>query len=296
MRLPYAIEVIGFADEEGVRFQSSYLGSKALAGTLTDADLKRTDTDRVTVAQAIRRFGGNPSKLATARVDARRLLGYLEVHIEQGPVLEERNLALGVVTAIAGQTRVALTFKGRAGHAGTTPMRLRRDALCAAAEFVSAVEARARAETALVGTVGEITAMPGASNVIPGEVRLSLDVRHAEDAVRLRAAKELERKAVKIAARRRMKLEWRLVQQTTAMQCDARLSGLLADAVRQHQRKVIRLPSGAGHDAAVLGRITPAAMLFVRCKGGISHHPDESVSSHDVEIAMRTVNSFLLMV
>lgn len=299
IKLPFEIEVVGFADEEGVRYQSTYLGSRVLAGTFNSRDLKRRDADGNSMAEAIRRFGGNPKGLSRAKVNPKRLLGYAEVHIEQGPVLEQKNLSIGVVTAIAGQTRLRLTFTGRAGHAGTTPMNLRRDALCAAAKFISAVEASAgsrrgnEAESGLVATVGEITAAPGASNVIPGEVRLSLDVRHAKDTVRVHAVTALKKEAARIARNRNIKLSTEIVHQSAAVLCDRRLSRLLSDAARLHQRPVPSLPSGAGHDAAAIAAITPVAMLFVRCKGGISHHPDESVSETDIRVAISVLIDFL---
>jgi allantoate deiminase len=298
-RLPFAIEVIGFADEEGVRYQSTYLGSRAIAGEFSPVDLKRIDVDDVTMAQAIRSFGGNPNALTKARLNPALLLGYVEVHIEQGPVLEQKNQPVGVVTAIAGQTRLRLTLTGRAGHAGTTPMNLRRDALCAAAEFISTVETFARsrsgdvADSGLVATVGEITASPGASNVIPGEVRLSLDIRHANDSIRARTVATLKKKAGEIARRRHIKLSVEVVHQSGAVTCDRRLSSLLAEAAADHQKQVPLLPSGAGHDAAAMAAITPVAMLFVRCKGGISHHPDECARIEDVRTAISVLGDFI---
>src|ERR1043165_5633654 len=253
-RLPFAIEVVGFADEEGVRYQSTYLGSRVLAGTFNSRDLKRIDSDGIGMDEAIRRFGGNPESLSKAKINSKRLLGYVEVHIEQGPVLEKKNLSLGVVTAIAGQTRLRIRVIGRAGHAGTTPMNLRRDALCAAAEFISAVETVARkgANAGLVATVGQITALPGASNVIPGEVMLSLDVRHAKDSVRDRAVAELREKAAEIVRRRKIDISVEVVQQSAAVACERGLSALLAKSVRRYQKEVLSLPSGAGHDAAAM--------------------------------------------
>jgi allantoate deiminase len=298
-RLPFAIEVIGFADEEGVRYQSTYLGSRLLTGNLNPKDLKRLDPDGITMAQAIRSFGGNPDALSKAKMDPARLLGYVEVHIEQGPVLEQKNLPVGIVTAIAGQTRMRLTFTGRAGHAGTTPMNLRRDALCAAAEFISTVETFAlshrgnRADSGLVATVGEITALPGASNVIPGQVSLSLDVRHAKDSVRHRAVAILKEKAIQIAHRRNIRFSAEVTHQSLAVACDRHFSSLLAKAATSHQNRVPLLPCGAGHDAAALAAIIPVAMLFVRCKGGISHHPDESVSVQDVRTAISVTIDFI---
>ena len=293
MRLPFAIKVVGFADEEGVRFQAAYLGSKSLAGTFARADLQRKDAVGVSLSEAIRSFGGDPKRVVARRRRPGQLVGYLEVHIEQGPILEQQKLALGVVTAIAGQSRATVAFKGSAGHAGTTPINLRHDALCAAAEFTLAVEALACRKKRLVATVGETTVLPGASNVIPGEVRLSLDVRHPNDAARQQSATELRRRARGIAAARHVKLHWQSVQETPAVQCDKRLTALLSEAVKRRQRRTVHLHSGAGHDAAVMAAITPVAMLFVRCKGGISHHPDESASAKDIEMALKVLEEFV---
>jgi len=293
LRLPFAIEVIGFADEEGVRYQSACLGSRAAAGTFDEADLCRKDADGVSMAEAIRRFGGQPARLSQARLDASRLLGYVEAHIEQGPVLGQKNLALGIVTAIAGQTRLKFTFAGQAGHAGTTPMRLRRDALCAAAEFILAVENHARKRSGLVATVGQLQVEPNASNVVPGAVTLTLDVRHQRDYVRQAAVERFRKVARRIGAVRGVKVSPQLVQQTASVPCSRRLSGLLEGAARGHQAEVVALPSGAGHDAAILAKITPVAMLFIRCKDGISHHPAESVKVQDVRVALAVMNDFL---
>jgi len=293
VRLPFSIEVIGFADEEGVRYQSAYLGSHALAGALSHEDLRRTDAEGVTMAEAMRQFGGNPEALASVRLEPGKLVGYVEVHIEQGPVLEQKGLAVGVVIAIAGQTRAKVTFTGRAGHAGTTPMNLRRDALCAAAQFILAVEALARRRDGLAATVGEICALPGAGNVIPGEVRLSIDVRHPEDEAREAACHELRERAAKITEERNLRLNWQVVHQIAAVACDRRLSGLLSEAVSRHQSELVLLPSGAGHDAAALSAITPVAMLFVRCKDGLSHHPNESAQIEDVRTAIEVLHDFI---
>jgi allantoate deiminase len=293
VRLPFTIEVCGFADEEGVRYQSAYLGSRAAAGLFDDTELRRKDDRGVLMADAIRRFGGQPARLKQARFDARRLLGYVEVHIEQGPALEDENAAVGIVTAIAGQSRFLFTFTGQAGHAGTTPMRSRRDALCAAAEFILAAEEYAERKAGLVATVGQIQAEPNASNVIPGTVTLTLDVRHQTDSARRAAGAQLQRLARQTATARHLKVSAQLVQQTPSVACSRKLSGMLERTARTHQSQVIRLPSGAGHDAAILARITPVAMLFIRCKGGISHHPDESASRQDVRVALAVLNDFL---
>ena len=294
--LPYALEVLAFADEEGVRYGTGYLGSSVVAGCFDSADLQRRDSAGVTLADALRAFGGDPEGLTGARRDPADLIGYHEVHIEQGPVLEAEDVPLGVVTAIAGQSRARIAFTGEAGHAGTVPMGLRRDALCAAAEFVSAVEAVARAHDDAVATVGELEVQHGASNVIPGRVVLSLDVRHADDSVRESVGAELFDRADAIANARALVLEWDAVQETRAVDCSRDLTELVAEAVAASSHPVVRLASGAGHDAVMLSRIAPIAMLFVRCAGGVSHNPAESVTAEDVAAAIEVTTKFLELV
>jgi allantoate deiminase len=287
---PYALEVYAFADEEGVRYGTAYLGSGVVAGRFDPATLDRRDADGIAMGDAIRDFGGNPEQLTAARRDPSDLLGYLEVHIEQGPVLEAREVPLGVVTAIIGQTRATVTFTGVAGHAGTVPMDLRHDAVTGAAEWILAVEGLARAQDDLVATVGEVSVEPGASNVVPGRAVLSLDVRHADDGARAAARDALREHAHAIAAARGLSLEWEVVQETAAVACDPALTELLAAAIGDD---VVRLASGAGHDAAVMAAIAPVAMVFVRCAGGVSHHPDEAVAPADVQAAIETVERFV---
>lgn len=292
-RLPFDIDVLGFGDEEGIRYSTACLGSRVLAGTFDRRDLKRRDANGVTMREAIREFGGRPQALSGARFDPERLLGYAEIHIEQGPVLEQQNLAVGVVSAIGGQTRARISFTGQAGHAGTTPMNLRRDALCGAAEFISVVEALARKQRGLVATVGELKVLRGASNVIPGQVQLSLDVRHAEDARRRAACAELKKRGRAIASERKLRFEWKPVSESPAIRCDRWLSQLMKEAVQRQQGSAVSLPSGAGHDAAAIAAIAPVTMLFVRCKNGLSHHPAEYASKRDVGIAMAVLVDFL---
>jgi len=294
-RLPFAIELFAFADEEGLRFHSSYLGSKVVAGTFDPATLRLADTEGVTLAEAMRAFGGNPDVLQASKRDDSDLLGYCEVHIEQGPVLESLNLPVGVVSSIAGQSRIAVNFTGVAGHAGTVPMSLRHDALCAAAEFVLAVEELGQGLPGLVATVGQMNVQPGASNVIPGLVTLSLDVRHQDDAVREQACRQLQERANKIGASRRVSANWQPLQPHRTVPCSPRLTQLLAQAIEAAQHPVYPLPSGAGHDAVALSDLTEIAMLFVRCKGGISHHPAESVTQADVAAAIEVLEQFLVL-
>jgi allantoate deiminase len=271
--LPFNLEVVGFSDEEGVRYQTAYLGSRALAGTLTAADLTR-------IAE---------KQIVKARRSRGEFLGYAEVHIEQGPVLEQHNLPVGVVTAIAGQSRLRVEFHGVAGHAGTVPMDLRQDALAGAAELVLAAE-----HCGVLGTVGKLEVTPGASNVIPGHVQFTLDVRDQNDARRLAAVRRLHAQAKAIAKTRRLKLTWSRVQQTAAVQCDKMLTQLFSKCVAQRGLRVLKLPSGAGHDAVALAAICPVAMLFIRCKGGISHNPAESVKAADVRVAVEVLADFIV--
>jgi hydantoinase/carbamoylase family amidase len=290
--LPYAIEVVAFADEEGTRYGTSYLGSRAFAGCFKEGWLERRDADGVTMREALSTFGGSPEGIAGSSPEPKDLIGYYEVHIEQGPALESQDLSLGVVTAIAGQTGATVTFSGVAGHAGTVPMPLRRDALAAAAEWILAAETLARQHDGLVATVGQLTLEPGAGNVIPGRAELSLDLRHAEDSVRIRAGDELRRHADAIAASRRVGVEWKS-HETAAVNLSPELTDHLAEAVAASGRPVVRLPSGAGHDAAIVSMIAPAAMLFVRCAGGVSHNPAESVTVEDVAAAIDVTTRFL---
>jgi allantoate deiminase len=294
-RLPFAIEVLGFADEEGLRYHTAYIGSRAVMGIFDVSTLELRDDEDVTLADAIRQAGGNPDPdvLRTSRWQRENLMGYCEVHIEQGPVLEARNLPVGVVSAISGQNRYALTFGGKAGHAGTVPMQLRQDALCAASEFVLATESLARATPGLVATVGKLTVRPGASNVIPGHVTLSLDVRHQDAIVLEQACEQLYAKGGQIGRERGIEVAWQTIQKDQTIPCDPHLVGMLERAIERVGYPAFTLPSGAGHDGVSLSKLTNIAMLFVRCKGGVSHHPDESVTVEDVGVALNVMDQFL---
>jgi len=285
-RLPFGIEVVGFSEEEGVRFGTPFIGSRALIGRLDQELLDAQDAQGFSVRQAIENFGLNPAEIAQAE-QKRDTLGYLEFHIEQGPVLETLNQPLAAVEAIAGQSRLEFTFLGRANHAGTTPMHLRGDALAAAAEWIGAVERVAQGVSGLVATVGKIEARPGAANVIAAEARLTLDVRHSSDDIRVRAVGDLIRQAQGIAARRGLSVResTRLSQRAVAM--DPFLTGEIEQAILKTGCKPHRMVSGAGHDAMILAEKTPAAMIFLRTPGGISHDPAESVAVDDVEKAIQ---------
>jgi allantoate deiminase len=292
-RLPFAVEVVGFADEEGVRFNATLLGSRAMAGTFDLADLDRRDAEGKSMREALSDSGLDPAAIGQAARSRDELLAYAELHIEQGPVLEEAGLPVGVVTAINGGNRFAIELTGMAGHAGTVPMRLRRDALAAAAECVLAVELLAGAEHDVVATIGKIEALPGAINVIPGRARFSLDVRAPTDTQRERAVAAIRGAFADIARRRRMALDIKPVWEAKTTACATWLQDQLAAAIEAEAIPVRRLPSGAGHDGMAMIAIADIGMLFVRCKGGISHNPAEAISEADAEVAARVFLRFI---
>jgi allantoate deiminase len=284
-RLPFAIEVIAFSEEEGVRFGTPFIGSRALVGRLDDQLLNTQDAQGIRMRKVIENFGLNPEKIPQAEI-GNDALGYLEFHIEQGPVLESLNQPLAAVEAIAGQSRLEFTFVGRANHAGTTPMHLRRDAIAGAAEWIGAVERLAREVAGLVATVGKIEARPGAGNVIAAETRLSLDVRHRIDDVRVRAVDDLIRQANEIAARRGLTVRERVLLSQPAVAMDTFLTTEIERAILETGCTPHRVVSGAGHDAMIMAEKIPSAMIFLRTPGGISHDPAESVAVEDVEKAI----------
>jgi allantoate deiminase len=284
-KFPFAIEVVGFSEEEGVRFGTPFIGSRALVGTLDDELLGRQDAKGLSIRQAIEDFGLNPAEIVQAAI-GNNVLGYLEFHIEQGPVLENAGRPLGVVEAIAGQSRLEFTFEGHANHAGTTPMNLRRDAIAAAAEWIGTVERRAQSATGLVATVGAIQAKPGTSNVIAGHTRVSLDVRHQDDALRKTAVEYFNLEAEDIARRRRLSVQATTLMDQRAVPMDRFLIGQIDQAVAKAGCEPYRIVSGAGHDAMIMAAKVPSAMIFLRTPGGISHDPAESVETGDVTKAI----------
>jgi allantoate deiminase len=290
--LPFAIEVIGFSEEEGVRFSKPFLGSLALGGKLDADTLARTDRSGISVRHAIDDYGLDPTQLPAAAL-ANETFAYLEFHIEQGPVLESENASLGIVEALVGQTRMELIFAGQANHAGTTPMHMRHDALAAAAEWIVAVEAYAGSHVGLVATVGKVEAAPGAGNVIAGQVIASLDVRHADDRVREASVLAIRKHAETAAASRGVHVTSARQLEQPAVPLDPRLTALLGKAAAQAGFPARRMTSGAGHDAMILAPRIPSAMLFLRSPGGLSHHPDETVLPQDVEAALVTAMEFL---
>lgn len=289
LRLPFALEVLAFGDEEGVRFPTTLTGSRALAGTLGSDALGARDADGITVREALTAFGCDPEDILPAARDPRRVLGYLEVHIEQGTRLETEDLPVGLVSGISGAMRLSIEVEGTSGHAGTLAMDRRSDALCGAAEMVLAIEARALALGDLLATVGCIQVRSGAVNVVPGAATFTLDVRAFDDELRRSTLEAMLADAGDIAFRRGLRLRHRIEYDQATTQCDTRLLGFFSEAMEQHGLRPIFLASGAGHDGLAVAALCPIAMLFVRCRGGISHHPAEGVENADMETAALTL-------
>jgi allantoate deiminase len=290
LRLPFAIEVMGFADEEGVRFASTLLGSRAVAGTFDESVLGSKDSAGISMRDALTKFGLDPDHIGAAARARSELLAYVELHIEQGPVLEGLNLPVGGVSAIAGATRLAASLTGMAGHAGTVPMLLRRDALAGAAECIVEIEEFCRTDRdGLVGTVGYIHATPGATNVIPGQVSFTIDIRAPSDPHRNLAVADIVRRIENIAERRKLALQLDVTHENRTVPCAPWLRRQVADAIAAEGFRAFELPSGAGHDGMAIIDIADVAMLFVRCRGGVSHHPDEHVETADAEAGARVL-------
>jgi N-carbamoyl-L-amino-acid hydrolase len=289
-KLPFHLDVIAFSEEEGVRFASSFLGSSAVAGKFDQALLERQDADGHSLAAVMRDGELDPARIPALARRPEELLGYLEVHIEQGPILLEEGLPVGIVGAIAGSVRCLVTITGTAGHAGTVPMARRHDAAAAAAELILYVERRCAQAPTLVGTVGQLAVPNGAINIIPGRCELSLDIRAADDVTRDAAIADIMTEMKRIADRRGVHIESKEVQRTAAVACSPRLQALLADAVSRAGVKPRYLASGAGHDAMMFDGLTELAMLFVRCgNGGVSHSPREIITAEDADVAARVM-------
>jgi allantoate deiminase len=290
LRLPFAIEVTGFADEEGVRFASTLLGSRAVAGTFNESVFGTRDKSGISMRDALVKFGLDPDHIGAAARIRSELLAYVELHIEQGPVLETQNVPVGVVTAIAGATRLAARLTGMAGHAGTVPMTMRRDALAGAAECISKIEELCLTDHGgLVGTVGYIHATPGATNVIPGQAHFTIDMRAPTDTHRKKAVSDIVRQIEVIAKRRKLQLQVDVTHENRTVPCASWLKAQVAEAVAAEGYPVFELPSGAGHDGMAMVDLADVGMIFVRCRGGISHHPDEHVALADADAGARVL-------
>ena len=291
--LPFAVEVLAFADEEGVRFPTALIGPRALAGTFDPAVLGMTDAEGTTLRAAMEEFGLSPDGIPALRRPAGEVLGYLETHIEQGPVLEREGEALGVVTAICGIERHQLTLTGETGHAGTLPMAARRDALVGAAAIVTEVDRMARAEAELRGTVGALTVAPNVVNAVPREVRMTVEFRSPDDGVRERAGQALQAFAREVAQKHRLDCDARCSYRQVAQRCDPEMTERLTRAVSATGGTGLSLPSGATHDASAMADLCPIAMLFVRCRKGLSHQPEEHAEPGDMGKAVFALCDFL---
>lgn len=289
--LPLSIDVIAFCEEEGIRYQSPYIGSRALVGDLLPGDplLERLDDQGVRLADALTDFGCHPAELATAAYNPAKVAAFIEPHIEQGPVLEADGIPVGVVSGAAGQTRASFRFTGEMGHAGTVPMALRRDPLPAAARFVSEVQQAAIRRPGTLATVGRLDVFPNVANVIPSEVAVRIDLRHVDNSQREACFVGLHRQAMQIAEASGVecRLEW--CEQQAATRCDAPCRTILREAIAEEGHSVHELVSGAGHDAVIMASRFPTSLLFIRCAGGLSHHPDESVTEEDVTVGLRVL-------
>ena len=292
--LPFHIELIAFCDEEGCRYHTTYLGSKAVAGSFEEKALDLKDEQGIPLREAIEAQGGNAQALAAAAIPPGTLLGYFEIHIEQGPVLFEKNIPIGIVTAIAGQRRCTIRFSGEAGHAGTVPMLMRKDALAAASSFILAAEKLGREQQhQLVVTVGKLNIPHAASNVIPGEVSITLDVRSDDELVLETACKQLHLLAFQLSEERAIAVDWQLVQASPPVHCDETLTRLLTNSVTNCGYEPVMMVSGAGHDAVPMSAIGPVSMLFVKCYRGISHNPLEDVAISDIAAAIEVSDNFI---
>ena len=294
IKIPFHIELAGFCDEEGCRFHTTYLGSKALAGSFDKTVLETKDARGVSLRQVIIETGVDINDLDKDAIAQKDWAGYFEIHIEQGPVLYEKDIPVGLVTGIAGQCRVGMVFNGEAGHAGTVPMDMRKDALACAAEFVLEAEKFASGNKKnLVATVGKLHITNSASNVIAGEVICSLDLRSADNTILSDSYEAIRKIAEGICKKRNIALEWNLIQQTRPVTCDLQMNMLLAQSIMETGYELVELVSGAGHDAVPVSAVSPVAMLFVRCFKGISHSPLEDVELKDIAAAIKVSDNFI---
>ncbi len=292
---PFNIEVVGFCDEEGVRFTTTYLGSSALSNTFREEWLELEDDDGISLGEIIEQRGGSLEAIQNEGLSAKDCLGFYEVHIEQGPILEKENISVGVVTSIAAQLRAEIRFTGKAGHAGTTPMDMRQNALCAAAQFILATESYAKSSNGeIIATVGKLSSSPNVSNVIPNEAHCSLDLRSHDEASINKALEDLKAITVDCCNKREIAVDWNVLQQNGSVFFEPHLCKLLERASQKAGiQEVIKLVSGAGHDAVALSHIMPVCMLFVQCRDGISHHPDEFVAFEHIQEALSVSDFFM---
>lgn len=293
-QIPFNIEVIAFSDGEGVRFNHPFLGSEVVAGNFAPALLEMKDNKGITLDEVLKQIGYDSAKLSQDAIPAKKWMGYYEIHIEQAAVLYKNNIAAGIVTTITGQKRVSIEFAGIAGHAGMVPMKMRSDALCAAAEFILAVEKLASAKKSnLIATVGNLDIQNPAGNVIPSKVLCTLDFRSTNKKKLSKAYEDLNELCEEICNKRKIYFEWKLLQETNPVNCDERLNKFLKKSIREAKSEVIEIESGALHDAIAIAPVAPVSMLFVRCFKGISHNPLEKVDLKDIAAALEISDNFL---
>jgi allantoate deiminase len=295
-KLPFHIEVIAFSDEQGVRFHTSYLGSRVVAGKFNSDLLEKKDDNGIKLEEVLQGMHYDSSKFSQDSIPAEKWLGYYEIHIEQGPILYKNNVPAGIVTGVNGQKRISIEFSGVSGHAGTVPMNMRKDALAAAAEFILAVEKLANSKKSnIVATVGKLEVLHAASNVIPGKVSCTLDLRSSNRKKLLRAYEDLNELCEEICNNRKVYFEWKLIQETNPVACDEKLIKLLKRAIKEKNKdiEVIEMESGAGHDLVAVSEVAPVAMLFVKCFKGISHNPLENVDIKDIAAALEISDNFI---
>ena len=297
IQIPFNIELIAFSDAEGVRFNHPFLGSMVVAGNFNPTLLEMKDNTGITLDDVLKKMGCDSSKITADAIPAKKWLGYYEIHIEQGTVLYKNDIAAGIVTSINGQKRVSIEFTGMAGHAGTVPMKMRADALCAAAEFILAVEKVASAKKSnLIATIGNLDIQNPAGNVIPSKVSCMLDFRSTSKKKLLRAYEDLNELCEEICNKRNIYFEWKLLQETSPVNCDERLNKFLKKSIRETKLEVIEIESGALHDAVAIASVAPVSMLFVKCFKGISHNPLEKVDLKDIAVALEVSDNFIQQV
>ena len=293
IELPFNIELVAFSDEEGVRYHSSYLGSKVLTGNFDETLLTKKDDQQLTLLQAIATIGGNATQLLKDNIPAEDWLGYFEIHIEQGPLLYEANIPVASVSAIAGQIRASITYVGEAGHAGTVPMHMRKDALCCVADCINQLEYFAKKHEGILATVGSLHITNAASNVIPGNVNFSIDLRSADEDALETAWHQIQSLLTGIGHKRNIETHIQLIQSSLPVKCDYTLNFLLKRAIAELGYEVKELVSGAGHDGVPISEVSPVCMMFVRCFKGISHNPQENVDLKDIDAAITVADHFL---
>ncbi|MEO6135362.1 MAG: M20 family metallo-hydrolase [Ginsengibacter sp.] len=297
INLPFHLEIIAFSTEEGARFHAAYVGSSVIAGTFDKRLLKQKDDQGISLKEALEALNFNPAKIESNKMPEEEWLGYLEIHTEQGPVLYEKNIPVGIVTAIAGQKKIEIIFRGESGHAGTVPMNMRVDALCAAAQFIVAVEEYASHEKRnMVATVGKINVQNPVSNIIPASVFCTLDIRSSNASSLSKVYEAINKMCEAICHKRKIYFEWKLVQESAPSDCDADLLSILSKSIKRKNIDVVKMVSGGGHDAVAISKVSPVAMLFVKCYKGISHSPLENVEVEDIAVAIDVADSFIIQV